>query len=105
MSSLRGNEVTLLNNQQALTDGVWVDIRELNRKAIHILGTFSATIQIRGSCEPTIPANTAHGAQIGSNITTAQLVEISAPVKWIKCSVTTYTSGAIFAHLFGRSIN
>ena len=100
--TIKGNSATLLDNVAGTTDGEWIDVRRFRRKTIHVKGTFSATVKIAGSCEPTMPANNDNGVQIGSDITAPAIVEVGPVIKWLKVYVPAYTSGSISAYFFGR---
>lgn len=100
--TIKGNSATLLDNVTAVTDGEWIDVRRFREKTVHVKGTFTATVKIAGSCEPTMPANTDHGVQIGADITAPAIVEINPVIKWLKVYVPAYTDGSIDAYFFGR---
>lgn len=95
-------EIVLLNGVTAISNGAWVSVNSLDNKIIHIKGITNATVQIRGSCAPTKPADATHEIQIGSDITADGLFEITAPLKWLKAMVSAYVSGTIYAYLAGR---
>lgn len=90
---------TLLNGAQATDEGQWVDVSKFGSGSVDVQGTFVGTIQIQGSNADAQPANSTAGNQIGTNITAAGIVAISIPVRWIKATVTAYTSGSISAYL------
>ena len=105
MGSLSGpkscKQATLLDGVTAQSDGSWVDVGSLRRMTIHIKGITSATCQIRGSCAPTKPDDTADEVQIGNDITSDTIYEITAKLRWVKVKVSAYTSGTIYAYLVG----
>lgn len=94
-------EGTLLNAVVAAGDGEWIKVLGLTPMTVDIAGITSATIQVRGSDQPTVPANGDHQRQLGSNITSDQIVTIDAPVKWLKVMVSAWVSGTISAYLIG----
>lgn len=84
--------IRLIDAATAADNGVWVDSRIFNNASIHLVpGT--GTLQIRGSDEPTKPANTAHGYQLGTDATTEARLEIRSLPQWIKGRVSSHSSG------------
>lgn len=94
-------EYTVLDAVTSLTSGEWVDVSGWRRMTVHITGITTATCQIRGSCTPTKPANAEDHIQIGSDITSDTLYEVTAKLKWIKVKISAYTSGTISAYVVG----
>ena len=89
----------VLNAVVATGDGTWVEFERTKRSTIHIKGITTATVQVRGSNEPTKPADSDHGVSVGSDITADSLVKIDQPMKWIKVRVSAWTSGTINGYL------
>ena len=94
-------EGTLLDAVQATGDGEWVEVRGLTPFSIDLYGISGDTVQIQGSNAATRPENTAHGNQIGSNVTADAIIGITTPVNYLKVMVTVYGSGTITAYLSG----
>lgn len=94
---------TLLDGVTGTTAGEWQDVRLWSRLSIHL--TFGVgTAQIFGSCKPEKPADATDDVQIGANITSDTIYEVTAKINWIKVKVSAYTSGAISAYAVGDSI-
>jgi hypothetical protein len=93
----------LLTNVAAINDGEWIDVSGLNQLSLDIRGITSATVQLRGSNEPTKPLDSTHGNQLGSDTTVDGFVIVSASVRWMKLRVSTYVSGTINAYLEARA--
>ena len=94
----------VMTNQTDATDGVWINFRNVKTFSIHIL-TFSGSdaVQVRVSCEPTIPNNNTHGVQLGSTITADRIVSsASNRFRWLKLRKTVGGGSATNAHLFGE---
>lgn len=108
MTVIRGvkgcREYTVLDGVTSTDSGSWVDVSAWRRITIHIKGIITATCQIRGSCEPTKPPDTDDGVQIGSDITSDTLYEITAKMKYIKVKVSAYTAGTIYAYAVGEEL-
>ena len=106
--TLRGvkgcREYTLLDGVTSQTNGEWVDVSAWRRITVHIKGITSATCQIRGSCAPSKPADNVDEVQIGNDITSDTLYEITAKIKWLKVKVSSYTSGTIYAYAVGDEL-
>jgi hypothetical protein len=93
----------LLTNVTAIADGEWIDVSGLNQLSLDIRGITSATVQLRGSNEPTKPLDSTHGNQLGSDTTVDGFVIVSASVRWLKLRVSTFVSGNINAYLEARA--
>lgn len=87
----------LLDVAGGTTDGQWVDVRGFKNFTVDIRLTGTATAKVCGSNEPTKPANTAHGVQVGPDIITDSMVSITSPLRWLKCRVSSFSSGTISA--------
>ena len=98
-----GIRAQLLTDQVGTTDGEWLGLEGFFPVSIELNGMNADTLQIRGSNLPTQPLNTAHGFQLGVDITSDQLVVLLAPVRWIKVRVTAAGTGTINAYLEGRT--
>ena len=95
---------TIMTAQTNATDGIWVDFRVVKTFSIHIIG-LSATdaIEVRVSCEPTIPDNSAHGVKLGSTITANRLISSSSNrFRWLKIRKTVGGGTSTNAYLFGE---
>jgi len=96
-------EKVLLDGVQALASGTWVEVTSWRRLTIHVKGIVTATVQIRGSCAPTKPADASDEVQIGADITADSLIEITRKLKWVKAKVTAYSEGTLYAYAVGES--
>lgn len=92
----------------ATNNGVWIDSGAFDTGSIDVVISNTATVQIRGSDAPTRPADTAHGNQIGTDITASSIYSIQQPPRWLKARVSAYTNGQVdvwallrFAHGIG----
>ena len=95
-------EATLLDAVTNVGDGEWVDCSGFHGLTVDIEGITTATVSIRCSNSPTRPLNTEHEREVQS-VTSDSTVVIVFPVRWLKARVTAYTSGTIYAHLYGNS--
>lgn len=93
----------LVASAVATGNGEWINIEGLAPFSIHVSGITTATVQVRGSDKATIPANTAHEIQLGSDITADGLYEYTVPVRWIKAMVSAWTTGTIIVEFLCRS--
>lgn len=91
----------LLAGAVATTSGTWFEVHGARPLNVTAEGTFSATVEFRGSCSVAKPLDSVHGILLGSAITSADSVIIDAPYMWVKARVTAYTSGSIDAFVFG----
>ncbi len=94
-------EYTLLDAKTSTTSGEWADVSGWRRATVHITGIVTATCQIRGCATPTKPLDSEDHIQIGSDITSDTLYEITAKLKWLKVKISAYTSGTISAYAIG----
>lgn len=79
----------LLDGQTGTSDGAWVDLRVTHgTKLVEVSGIGTGTVQLRGSIAATQPADSAHGSQIGSDITADGFVTVMEPVRWMKARKT-----------------
>lgn len=105
INRVNGNTImkaTLVDGATATGNGEWIDARGLKSYNIHTAGITSATVKISGSNDATLPANTEHDIQLGSDITADGMKEFTTPVKWIKARVSTYVSGTITVIIEGQ---
>lgn len=93
-------EYTLVDAGAATSDGVWYDVTAWKRIAVHLIFGV-ATMQIFGSNRPTKPANNVDDVQIGGDITSDTIYELTAKIKWIKVKTSAYTSGTLYAYAVG----
>jgi hypothetical protein len=92
----------LLASATAATDGEWVAIDGVRPFSVEITGITVATVQLRGSSASPCPANSSHGLQLGSDVTTDTLVQVDVNVRCLKARISSYTSGTITARLVGE---
>ena len=94
----------LMTAQTTATDGVWVSFRNIKTFTIHIKDfSGSDAVQIRVSCEPTGPANSAHGVKLGSTMTADRMVSsASNRFRWLKVRKTVGGGSATDAFLFAE---
>lgn len=97
-------EYTLLDAAVATTNGEWVNVSGWRRMSVHIKGITTATVEVRGSCAPTKPADTGHEVLLGSALTADTIYEVSAKLKWIKVRMTAWTTGTIYAYVVGDEL-
>ena len=90
---------TLIDALAATNDGVWVDVSGFKDFTLHVDGITTATVQWHGSNKATLPANTDDDSQIGVDITADGLYQAPGPFKWMKASISAWTSGTISAFL------
>jgi hypothetical protein len=92
---------TLLETQQATTNGVWQSIQGFHPVTVTVEGTFSGTIKVLVSNAEAKPDDSDNAKpQIGSDITAPGRVSIDQPHRWIKAIVSTYVSGAINSYVW-----
>ena len=95
---------TFLNAVVATDNGTWMYGGDLEKLTIDVSGITNATIQVRGSNALQPPANSSHGVQIGSDITSDMLVSVDMPVNWIKVMVSIYVAGTIYSRVIGHRV-
>lgn len=94
----------LLTNAVAITNGEWIDVSGLAAISIDVTGITTATVEIDGSNEMSQPANSTHGRKLNSpDITTDQMVFLSASVRWLKVRMPAWTSGTVNVYFEGRA--
>lgn len=86
---------TLIDAAVATADGVWIDSGDFPEGNLEVTIVTTATVQIRGSDAATKPANTAHGHQIGSDITATAGYSVNHLPRWLKARVSAWTAGAV----------
>lgn len=101
-------QVTLLDAVTATNDGQWVDCIAYSEGSIHVAGITTATVQLRGyNLGSSLPANTVHGFQIGSNVTATAdsqaTLALSTMPRFLKVMVSGYTGGTITAAAIVRN--
>ena len=87
--------VKLQDAISATDNGVWIDTRGYPDGSIGVTIATTATIQIRGSDAPTIPANNTDGNQLGSDVTASTTLDLTDAPRWLKCKISAWTSGAV----------
>ena len=91
--------VTLIDAETSTTDnGEWIDTGHFDSGSLHVIISATATVQMRGSCEPTKPANSSHGYQIGSDITATGGYAVERLPRWFKARVSSFGSGQVDVH-------
>lgn len=95
-----GDTYQLLDGANATESGTWIRTETLKAASVEIYGTFSGTVQLRGTNQLN-PASSDDGFQFGSNITAPGQAVLTMPCRWVKAKVTAYTSGSISAILHG----
>lgn len=91
----KGENHTLIDAAVAVDNGQWIESLEFTEGSISVIIATTATVQIRGTDQPTKPTNAEHGLQIGSDITSSQLYSISQLPRWIKARVSAWTAGQV----------
>ena len=96
----------MMTNQLAAADGVWVDFRQIANFNLHVIGVSSPdVVHIRVSNELTKPANSAHGVQLGYDITANYLEQQRGSLySWVKVYKPTGTGTATNAYVLGDYI-
>lgn len=93
---------SLLDEQTATTDGAWVFAP--NDLTIHCdLEGGTATVQLHGSNKETKPADNDDEIQLGSDITTDVIYSLASPLRWVKASISSYSSGTINCDMTWKS--
>ena len=95
-------EITLLDSMTTITSGEWINNLDFTRVSIHVKGIVTAVLQLRGSNAPIKLNDIDDEIQIGSDITTDQILFYEVPIKWIKMKINSYTAGTISAYLVGE---
>jgi hypothetical protein len=91
---------TLLEDCEDAAPGAWLEVRGLGEFSVETSGITTANIQLRGSNEPTTP--TGDGIQIGSNITTNTVTQVTGRYRWVKAMTSGEPDGIINVWLFGQ---
>lgn len=74
-------------------------VAHLRDVAVHVDGTFVATVQIQGRLHPSLGF-----VNLGSPITTPGIVAVTLPVSDLQLVVTGYGSGTIKAYVAGFNV-
>lgn len=91
-----GENWTLIDDEDGATnDGVWMDASDFWSGSVDVAISGTATVQIRGDDSVTRPANTAHGRQVGDDITSSGSYSLVYAPRWVKARVSAYTSGTV----------
>ena len=101
--SKKAREITLQDAAVATDNGSWQPVADLNRMSVHIKGITTATVQIYGSCDPTQPSDATDEIQVALDVTSDDILEITAKLKWIKAKISSWTAGTIYVYLLGDS--
>lgn len=96
-------EAQLLTNVASTVTGEWFEVSGIHPISFQIIGINSATVQLRGSNNPSKPLDAADEFALGHDITTDGLLALDAPVKWVKAKVSAYTSGSINCYMLASS--
>ena len=86
----------------ASDDGYWLNVSHLVGMTMHITGINGDTVQIFGCDLEDEPTDATDHVQLGGDITVNQMIEIAAPVEWLKVKVTRVAGTAVKAELAGR---
>lgn len=87
--------VLFIDAAVATDNGVWIDTRGYPDGSIDITIATTATVQVRGSDAAAVPAASAHGNQLGADITASGLYELTNSSRWLKVRVSSWNSGAV----------
>lgn len=85
----------LIDAVTGTSDGVWIDTSVYPEGSIHVKIAGTATVQVRGSDDPTKPANSAHEVQVDSDITATDLLSILHLPRWLKARISAHSSGQV----------
>lgn len=98
-------EYHLLADKTGTDNGLWQDVSMYRRISVHVklTDTPNMVVRIMGSCTPDIPLSSSHEVQIGSDITSDTIMEITAKIKWIKAYIPSYTTGTCNVYLLGET--
>ena len=91
----------LLDGITAMDDGDWLDVSKYDDISIHISGIGTATVKLCGSLVPTRPDNTDHEIELDS-LTSDNIDELEANLRWIKARCSSYSSGTIYVWLLAE---
>lgn len=94
-------QACLLSAQEETNLGTWVDLSGVYIVTVDVSGIITATVELRGSNTPTRPDDAFEEILI-QDVTQDTLIVVPFPVRWIKACVTAYTSGTIYAYLYGN---
>jgi len=88
---------TALDAAGGTTNGTWIDVRGFGLASVSIEGIGTATAHVCASNAAAKPDDTAHGLQLGDDITADTIVSMLIPVRWVKVRLSTHASGTITA--------
>lgn len=89
----------LLSGNTATTAGSWVYVGGFQPFNVDITAT-NGTVKLRGSNATGTP--TTCGVALATIVNERRMINVSAPVRWAKCMITSRTGGTITANLVGR---
>lgn len=92
----------LIDAAAATDNGVWIDTAQFGDGDIEVTISGTATVQIRGSSAPTIPANASHVNQIGSDVTASGDYDMIRAPRWLKARVSAWSSGTVNVYVLLR---
>ena len=101
---MRTRTVALMEGATGTGNGSWMVIEGCRNMTVTFSGWNApggATVQVRASSDPTKPADTAHGTLLDS-VSTNKVIQIPSHIKWLKCRITQYTGGTLYAYLVGE---
>lgn len=90
--------VQILPSVSAADDGTWFDTLNFDEGSIDVSIATTATVVVCGSNAAAVPANSAHGFQIGGDISaTGAYIIVDCP-RWLKTRVSAWTAGAVIVN-------
>ncbi len=96
---LSGRSGSLLSGVSGVDSGKWIDVKGRRNLTIQFKGIGTATCRVHVSNDPTKPADNADEVIQVASVTANGMVSLTGPYRWIKVSVSAYTSGTISAFL------
>jgi len=74
------------------TAGAACDVRAMEAKTVSVEGTFSATLQVQISCDPSDTPATTSWTNVGTALTAPGNVYVQQPCCWIRINANPFTS-------------
>lgn len=95
----------LLDEIGTTTDGQWLDLEGFYPLGFTVEGVYTGSVQICVSDNPRKPADTEHGAPLGSPVgNNGGTRALDQSYRWGKARVTAISSGTVKVHVFGAMI-